>query len=93
MSDDNSLKDLYYNPATGYLSASKLYHKAIANGLKVSQKQVQKFVSKQLAFQLTHQVKRPTIYNSINATGPKSNYQLDILIYDRYTFHNYKYIW
>ena len=34
------LRDIYYNPQTGYQSAERLYQKALEDGLNVNRKQV-----------------------------------------------------
>ena len=89
---NNELKKIYYNPKSGFTLAQNLYKKAKSNGIKIKLAQVQQFVKNQLVQQLTQQNKKPTIYNTINAVGPKNNFQIDIMIYDRYAYHNYKYI-
>ena len=37
---EQGLRDLYYNPKTGYQSAERLYQKALEDGLQVSRSQV-----------------------------------------------------
>jgi Ca2+-binding EF-hand superfamily protein len=46
------LSKLYYDTATGYVSADKLFLKAKQLGLKVSKKEVNEFVKKQETAQL-----------------------------------------
>jgi hypothetical protein len=87
-----SLQELYYDPKSGYLTANRLYKKAKTTGLDVKVKDVKQFVKDQLAHQLTKQTKKPTIYNTINAPKVRSNYQLDLLIYDRFQWGHYRYI-
>ena len=36
--NEQGLRDVYYDPGTGYRSAEKLYQKAKEDGLKVSRK-------------------------------------------------------
>lgn len=50
------LKALYLSPSTGFLQATKLYHKAKAKGIGVTLKEVKEFLSYQLADQLTKQL-------------------------------------
>ena len=38
--NEQGLRDIYYDPGTGYRSAEKLYQKAKEDGLKVSRKLV-----------------------------------------------------
>ena len=89
---NDELKKIYYDPKHGFISAQNLYKKAKSSGIKIKLAQAQQFVRNQLAQQLTQQNKKPTIYNTINAVGPKSNFQIDNMIYDRFAYHNYKYI-
>ena len=63
-----SLKELYYNPRTGFSSAVKLYEKAKAAGIKVTLEQVKEFVGKQLTAQVNKQDRRPKIFSSIVST-------------------------
>ena len=37
---EQQLRDIYYNPKTGYQSAERLYQKALEDGLNVSREQV-----------------------------------------------------
>jgi uncharacterized membrane protein YkoI len=89
---DSVLTGIYYDPLTGFTSANKLLQKARDLGHKYSLKQVKQFLSQQQSHQLTKQVTRPKLYNTIIATAPRSNYQMDIIIYDRYEWNHYKYI-
>ena len=89
---DTKLQKLYYSPTTGYISAVNLYHKAKSIRIKISLDKVKDFVCLQLVSQLTAQNKKPSIYNTINSPSVHTNYQLDIMVYDRYMYHNYKYI-
>ena len=86
------LTDLYYNPQTGFQSAAKLYAKARdpESGVKVTLKQVKEF----LAQQETAQVQRPALKPSIHSIRayPGDCFQIDIMVYSRWTFHNYSYI-
>jgi hypothetical protein len=92
---DNIMTDiakLFYDPNTGLISASKLYKKLKAADSNVTMKEVKAFVDAQYVHQITLPVKKPKQYSNIFAPYNKHNYQMDIIVYDRYTFHNYKYI-
>lgn len=80
-----ALQDVYYSPTTGYLSSGKMYQRM---NKEIPFKEVKKFVESQLS----NQVLRQPVFNTINAEDPGSNYQLDIMVYDRFTYHNNKYI-
>jgi hypothetical protein len=92
MSNNKLLNDLYYNSKTGLSNADKLYKKAIEQGLKVTKKEVKEFVEKQHVDQIFKPQKRAEIFSSIIADGIRAEYQMDIIIYDRYEYHKYKYI-
>lgn len=86
------LKDYYYNEKTGYLSVYKLYKKLKPIYPDLKLKTVSDFVEKQYTAQVNKPTKKPKEYSSIISPFPKNNYQMDIIIYDRYQYKNYKYI-
>ena len=47
---EQELRDIYYNPETGYQSAERLYQKAKGSGLNVSRKIVQDWLKTQNTF-------------------------------------------
>ena len=83
---------VYYGARTGYTSVEKLYRRAHSEGLKVTRPQVQEFISKQFTAQVNQPDVLPKVYNSIISTKPRNNYQIDLMIYDRYTYQKYKYM-
>lgn len=91
---EEQLKQLYYSPSTGYLSADKLYRKAREANIQVTHKQVKSFLDSQETYQLNKQQRLPSVsrYNSYWADHPAKEYQADVMIYDRYEIHKYKYI-
>ena len=84
------LKKIYYNPKTGFQSLNKLYEKVKHLGFKKSE--VKKFIDSQAVAQILTIPKRKKEYNSYRANYPGHIYQIDIMVYDRYTFNKYKYI-
>ena len=72
-----------------FQSASKLYKKLIEDGHNMSYKTVQNFINNQEVNQLTKTIQKPKQYNTITATYPLESVQIDIMVYDRFTFHNY----
>ncbi len=88
---EEQLGALYYNPRTGFLSSDKFYRKALESGLDVTLPQVQTFLSQQEVAQIMKQTKKPKDFPSIVA-DLGSNYQVDLLVYDRYESQGYKYI-
>jgi hypothetical protein len=87
-----SLKDLYYDVKTGFVSENKLYKKAKELGLKVTHKDIKEFLQKQQVTQVVKQQNKEKLFTSIYEDKIRDNYQMDIIIYDRYEYHNYKYI-
>lgn len=85
---EERLRQLYYDPRQGYLSAVKLKHKAS----DVRYKDIDAFLQKQQSYQMTRVPRRRGAYRSITAPHPTFGYQIDLMIYDRFEFHNYKYI-
>ena len=86
------LEKLYYNPKTGFTSGIKFYKTAIKNNINTTQQQVNKFLDNQSVVQVFREQKKPNIFSSIVVNNIHSEYQMDIIIYDRYEFHKYKYI-
>lgn len=74
------LKRLYYDPDTGFQSADKLFKKAKALDKTITSKQVKEFLSQQSTAQITKQVKKNKIFNTITSKGVRDNYQTDILL-------------
>ena len=94
MSDDNIeqiIREYYYDPQYGF-APSKIYQRIKDDGYDVSRAQITSFLKKQKVNQIMKPVAMPKKYNSVLADYVGQNYQIDIIVYDRYTYHNYKYI-
>jgi len=81
------LKKLFKNPKYAILSRQKLKQKLKEDNIKIDNKILDKFFNDLDHNQLTKKKK-----NKIIANYPGDAYQIDIIIYDRYEFNNYKYI-
>lgn len=92
MSVNKELEKLYYNPKTGFTSGTKLYKMAKELNIKTTQKEINEFLEKQAVVQVFREQKKPKLFSSIIADKIKDEYQMDIMIYDRYEFRKYKYI-
>ena len=88
----DSLEELYYDPAQGFLSAQRLYRKAKEIDPRITLRDVTEFLRNQPTFQINKQTRRGQVYRSITAPYPTYSYTIDLMIYDRYVFHGYKYI-
>ena len=53
---------------------------------------MKKFLERQETFQLTKQVKGQTEFSTVYADHPLQCVQIDIMIYDRFQYHNYNYV-
>jgi len=89
---EEKLKEYYYDPKFGFLSNDKFYRRLKEDGVKVTRAQVNQFINRQLTAQITKPVRKQKVFNTIVSGGPGLNYQLDIIVYDRYEFNHYKYI-
>jgi hypothetical protein len=88
----NDLKTLFYDPRQGLISVDKLYKKTKELNLNLSYNQVKSFYEKQPVNQLLKPIRKPQHFNSIKADYPSHIYQVDIMVYTRFTYHSYKYI-
>ena len=85
-----SLSDVYYDPVQGFMSAAKIYEKVKDQGYTM--KQVREFIKKQETDQVNKHINKPKYYNTIVSPEYQNNFQIDIITYDRYEYHKYKYI-
>jgi len=88
----DKLKELFYNPKTGLVNSDKLYKKTKELNLNLSRKQVDEWYKKQSINQIMKPIRKEKHYSSVVANYPGEEYQMDIIVYNRYTNHNYKYI-
>lgn len=90
--NEQQLKNLYYDPDAGYQGLTKFYRKVKEVNPNVTLSDVKAWLNRQYTFQINRQGIRPTYYRTILANKPKDNYQMDILVYDRYADQGYKHI-
>lgn len=90
--DLKELEKLFYNPIIGLVNTLKLYKKAKENNLDLTQKEINEFYNKQPINQILKPFRKAKQFSSIIAYYPRQLYQMDIMVYDRYAYHNYKYI-
>jgi hypothetical protein len=88
----DKLKELYYNPKEGFISFEKLYSKVKEHKLNLTYTDVKDFYKSQAVNQVMKPIRKSKQFNSIFALYPHNIYQMDIIIYDRYMYHGYKYI-
>ena len=89
---ESALKKLWYDAKTGFTSARDLYQALKPQFPQMTHKIVQNWVKQQFAQQVTARAGPPPEYSSIVSPALRTYYQMDLMIYDRFEFHNYKYI-
>ena len=77
---------------TGHLSSFKFKAHLKRNHYEFSHKQIDDILKHKEILQLTHFFTKPTEYNTITSPSIRNNYQVDIMVYDRMEYKNYKYI-
>jgi len=92
MVQKQTLSEAFYDPRSGFISAQKLYKKLKPDYPNLTWNEVRDFVNEQMSGQVTKRNVAPKHYSSIRAPGLRSFYQMDLMIYDRFEYHNYKYI-
>lgn len=93
VSDEERMKELWYQPSYGFLSAEKFHKRLKDGGYDIPFKKVKAFVSDQSAAQIAWTPKKPKVYNSVVAPYAGANYQMDTMFMTKYTtVNNYSYI-
>jgi transposase InsO family protein len=86
---DELILKYYYSPDTGFSSAVKIRQKMKADGHDVTLKQVKEVLAEQEVVRVIKPIVKPKEYNTIRAGYPLENVQMDIMVYDRFTFNHY----
>lgn len=86
------MKRLYYDPTSGFMSLDKFVRKLKEDGQDVKRKDVKDFLQRQLTYQLNKQQALPGQYSTYWVHNVRDEYQIDLMVYDRYEFHQYKYV-
>lgn len=92
MNIDEYLTTLYFKKENINKSEKELYELIKQDGKKITHNQIKEFLKKQEINQVYEMDKKPEKFTSIVAEKIRSEYQMDIMIYDRYEFNKYKYI-
>lgn len=88
----DKLKSLFYDTKKGLINTNKLFEKVKEEKLNLTHKQVKDFYDNQPVNQVMKPVRKPKEFSTIYAFYNSEIYQMDIMVYDRYAYHNYKYI-
>ncbi|NBO26231.1 MAG: hypothetical protein EBU96_05470 [Actinobacteria bacterium] len=86
------MEELYYSPEKGFLSADKFARLLKEEGVKVSRKEITRFLRNQKTWQLNKQQNLPSRYSTYWAANVGDNYQIDLMDYDRFTIDGKRYI-
>jgi len=90
----DTIKDFYYDPKTGFISAQRLYDKMKSEGYKVTLQEVKDVVEKQVTYQTHKQVQvRKKNYEKIVSPSKQNNFQMDLLDMSKYSKFNKGYNW
>jgi hypothetical protein len=88
----DKVKTLFYDTKQGLINVQKFYKKVKDNKIDITQKQVKDFYDNQPVNQVMKPVRKPKEFSTIYAFYNNEIFQMDIMVYDRYAYHNYKYI-
>jgi len=86
------LKQLFYNPKEGLVSKDKLYAKVKEKGINLTKKEVNEFYDNQEINQVLKPLRKQKEFNTYKANYPGHIYQLDIIVYNRFTQNKKSYI-
>lgn len=89
---NQALRDLYYDETTGYTGLVKLFKRAKEDDPTITLSDVRAFLDKQYTHQINREGIRPKHYRTILAQKPRDNFQVDIMVYNRFADGPYEYI-
>jgi len=89
--DLTEVKKLFKKPEYALLSKDKLKKKLEEENKALKTKDIDDFYDKLEINQLT-KVQKKKVFNSVIAYYPGDTYQIDIIVYNKYEIHKYKYI-
>ena len=90
---EQELRDIYYNPKTGYQSAERLYQKAKEKGLNVSRKIVQNWLETQDTFTRYKLIVRRHKFQRTFVKDLADQIQMDLVDMGKYKNQNKGYYW
>jgi hypothetical protein len=90
---EKELRDIYYNPKTGYQSAETLYQKALAEGLGVTRKQVKEWLKTQDTYTRYKPIVRRHQFRQTSVEYLGEQIQMDLVDMSKYRNKNKGYNW
>ena len=91
--NEQGLRDIYYDPKTGYRSAEKLYQKAREDGLKVSRKLIKEWLITQDTYTRYKSVIRKHKFRKTFVKNLTDQMQMDLVDMGKYANKNKGYRW
>lgn len=88
----NKIKEIFYNPRQGLNSITKFKAKLKNENIEISDKKLKEFYNTQHVNQVLKRITKPKKYSNITAQYPFECVQMDLIIYSRYKYNNYQYI-
>ena len=90
---EQELRDIYYDPSTGYQSAERLYQKAKESGLKVSRRLVRDWLKTQDTYTRYKPVIRKHKYQKTFVRDLGEQIQMDLVDMGKYKVQNKGFYW
>ena len=90
---EQGLRDIYYNPKSGFQTPEKLYLRAISDGLEVTRSQVKKWINEQDTYTRYRQVFRRHKFRQTYVQTLGEQLQMDLVDMTKYDDKNKGYRW
>ena len=90
---EQGLREIYYNPKTGYQSAERLYQKALEDGLQVSRNQVKEWLKSQDTYTRYKPLVRKHKFRQTKVNYLGEQIQMDLVDMGKYKNQNKGYYW
>ena len=88
----SKIKELFYDPKIGLVSLDKFYKKVQKIYPDIKFKDIEKFYNKQNINQIFERTLRPKVYNSMYSWYCNNIWEVDFIVYNRYSINHYEYI-
>ena len=90
---EQELRDLYYDPMTGFQSRERLYQKARERGVKVSRREVKEWLESQDTYTRHKPVVKRHKFRKTYVNGLADQIQLDLVDMSKFSHRNQGYRW
>lgn len=86
---NKEIDDVYYDPSKGLANPQKIYYRLKR---KIPYDRIRSYINDQKVNQVMREQRKPKFYNTIMASFPGDIYQMDVIVYNRHKYNDYKYI-